>query len=116
MTQAKQKLAEEIAQKGYSTRNKRSVWTIAVKAFKGSHFAVMPEALVEPCLLSSSRKGDLVLDPFTGSGTVGVVGLRHGRSFVGTELNPDYAILAQNRISEDNPLWNVVSIDEKETA
>jgi DNA modification methylase len=92
------------------------VWTIAVKAFKGSHFAVMPEALVEPCLLSSSRKGDLVLDPFTGSGTVGVVGLRHGRRFVGTELNPEYAKLAQGRISEDNPLWNVVKIDEKETA
>jgi DNA modification methylase len=99
-----------------ATRNKRSVWTIAVKAFKGSHFAVMPEALVEPCLLSSSRKGDLVLDPFTGSGTVGVVGLRHGRRFVGTELNPEYAKLAQGRISEDNPLWNVVKIDEKETA
>jgi DNA modification methylase len=97
------------------TRNKRSVWTIAIKAFKGSHFAVMPEALVEPCLLSSSRKGDLVLDPFTGSGTVGVVGLRHGRSFVGTELNPAYAIIARDRISEDNPLFNVVVIDEKET-
>lgn len=96
-------------------RNKRSVWTIPVRPFKGSHFAVMPEALVEPCLLSSTRKNDLVLDPFTGSGTVGVVGLRHGRRFVGTELNPDYAQIARNRISDDAPLLNYVTLNIKET-
>jgi DNA modification methylase len=80
-------------------RNKRSVWTINTKPFKGAHFAVMPEALVEPCVLASSRPDDLVLDPFTGSGTVGVVALQHGRNFIGTELNAEYAEIARNRIS-----------------
>ena len=84
---------------GYgSTRNKRDVWTINTKPFKGAHFAVMPEALVEPCILAGSAPGDLVLDPFAGSGTVGVVAKRHGRRFVGTELNPEYAVLAEGRI------------------
>lgn len=82
------------------TRNKRDVWTIPTKPFKGAHFAVMPEAIVEPCVLASSRPGDTVLDPFTGSGTVAVVALRHGRNYVGTELNPEYADIAINRITE----------------
>jgi DNA modification methylase len=81
-------------------RNKRDVWTIPTKPFKGAHFAVMPEAIVEPCVLASSRPGDTVLDPFTGSGTVAVVALRHGRNYVGTELNPEYADIAINRITE----------------
>jgi len=79
-------------------RNKRDVWTINTKPFKGAHFAVMPEALVEPCILAGSKTGDLVLDPFAGSGTVGVVALRHGREFTGIELNPEYAEIAKNRI------------------
>lgn len=86
------------------TRNRRSVWSIATKPYKGAHFAVMPEALVEPCLLAGSRLGDLVLDPFTGSGTVGAVAVRHGRSFVGCELNPAYVALAQQRIGAVAPL------------
>jgi DNA modification methylase len=81
------------------TRNKRSVWTVATKPFKGAHFAVMPEALAEPCVLAGSAAGDLVLDPFTGSGTVAVVALRHGRRFIGTELNPEYVQIAQDRIN-----------------
>jgi len=80
------------------TRNKRDVWTINTKPFKGAHFAVMPEALVEPCIFAGSKEGDIVLDPFTGSGTVGVVALRNGRNFIGTELNPEYADIAVNRI------------------
>jgi DNA modification methylase len=91
-------------------RNKRSVWTIATKPFKGAHFAVMPEALCEPPILASSRPGDLVLDPFTGSGTVAVVALRHGRNFIGTELNPEYAEIAKTRISNANSLMNEVTI------
>ena len=87
-------------------RNKRDVWTIGSKPFKGAHFAVMPEALVEPCVLAGSREGDLVLDPFAGSGTVGVVALRHQRNFVGVELNPEYATMAQHRIADDAPLLN----------
>lgn len=95
------------------TRNKRDVWTIPTKPYKGAHFAVMPEALVEPCILAGSSVGDTVLDPFTGSGTVGMVALRHNRNFVGTELNPDYAAIAVNRIYNDAPLMNEV---EQESA
>ena len=94
-------------------RNKRDVWTVATKPYKGAHFAVMPEALVEPCILAGSAAGDTVLDPFTGSGTVGMVALRHNRNFVGTELNPEYAELAVNRIYNDAPLLNEI---EKELA
>lgn len=82
----------------YETKNKRSVWTVNTKPFDGAHFAVMPEDLVVPCVLAGSRPGDLVLDPFAGSGTTGAVALRLGRQFVGCELNPDYAELARQRI------------------
>ena len=91
-------------------RNRRSVWSIPTRPFRGAHFAVMPEALVEPCVLASSHAGDTVFDPFTGSGTVAVVALRHGRNFVGTELNPEYAVIAQNRITDSDPLLNEVHI------
>jgi len=91
-------------------RNRRSVWTITTKPFRGAHFAVMPEALVEPCILAGSAEGDTIIDPFTGSGTVAVVALRHGRNFVGTELNPDYAEIAQKRITGDAPLMNGVTL------
>lgn len=92
-------------------RNRRSVWTITTKPFKGAHFAVMPEALCEPPILASSRPGDLILDPFTGSGTVAVVALRHGRDFVGCELNPEYATIAETRITNDQPMLNEVSVE-----
>ena len=82
----------------YDMRNKRDVWTISSKPFRGAHFAVMPEALVEPCILAGSRGGDTILDPFTGSGTVAVVSLSNGRNFIGTELNPEYAEISINRI------------------
>ena len=91
-------------------RNKRDVWTIATKPFRGAHFAVMPEALVEPCVLAGSAEGDTVLDPFTGSGTVAVVALQHGRNFVGTELNPEYGEIAKDRITKASPMFNQVEI------
>jgi DNA modification methylase len=84
-----------------SLRNRRSVWTIPTKPYRGAHFAVMPEALVEPCVISSTNPDDLILDPFTGSGTVGVVAVKHGRYFVGTEINPEYAFMASNRIYKE---------------
>lgn len=80
------------------TRNKRDVWNIGAKPFKGAHFAVMPEALVEPCVLAGSKKGDIVLDPFMGAGTVGLVAQRYQREFIGIELNPEYAAIAQKRL------------------
>lgn len=83
---------------GPMTRNRRSVWSITTKPFKGAHFAVMPEALVEPCILAGSAPNDLVLDPFTGSGTVGSVAIRLGRRFIGVELNPNYVAIAEQRI------------------
>jgi DNA modification methylase len=86
--------------RGLNGRNRRSVWTVTTKPFRGAHFAVMPEALVEPCVLAGSAAGDTVLDPFAGSGTVGVVALRHGRNFVGVELNRKYADIAQRRIED----------------
>jgi len=79
-------------------RNKRDVWTIPTKPFKDAHFAVMPEALAEPCILSSSKEGDTVLDPFMGSGTVAVVANKHNRHAVGVELNPEYVEIASRRI------------------
>jgi DNA modification methylase len=91
-------------------RNKRSVWTIATKPYADAHFAVMPMALVEPCILAGSQRLDTVLDPFCGSGTVGVVALRNQRKFIGIELNKEYADLAEQRIYEDGPLFNEVEI------
>jgi DNA modification methylase len=82
------------------TRNKRSVWTVATMPYSGAHFATMPEALVEPCILAGSRLGDLVYDPFIGSGTVGAVASRLGRRWVGTDLNPAYHKLAKKRTAQ----------------
>jgi len=86
------------AKPGTGTRNRRSVWAIAPSPYPGAHFAVMPPKLVEPCILAGSRPGDVVLDPFAGSGTVGAVALAHGRRFVGCELNPEYLPLIQERL------------------
>ena len=79
-------------------RNKRSVWTVTTKPFNGAHFAVFPPELIEPCILAGCPIGGVVLDPFTGSGTAGMVSVKHGRKFVGIELNPDYYKMAQKRI------------------
>ncbi|ARL90968.1 DNA-methyltransferase [Burkholderia pseudomallei] len=80
--------------------NKRSVWTIATKPYEGAHFAAFPEALVEPCVLAGSRPGDVVFDPFFGSGTTGQVAQRLGRRFLGCELNPDYESLQRERLRQ----------------
>ncbi len=79
-------------------RNKRSVWTVTTKPYKGAHFATFPPALIEPCILAGSRVGGIVLDPFNGSGTTGEVSISNGRRYVGIELNPEYIKLADSRI------------------
>lgn len=71
-------------------RNKRSVWTISPEPFPGSHFAVMPTKLVEPCILAGCPEGGVVLDPFVGSGTVPYVATRFGRKAIGIDLNESY--------------------------
>jgi DNA modification methylase len=80
-------------------RNRRSVWTVATRPYKGAHFATFPPALIEPCVLAGSRAGDAVLDPFMGSGTTAAVALQHGRTYLGCELNLEYGALQQERIA-----------------
>lgn len=80
-------------------KNKRDVWTVSTSSFKGAHFAVFPEKLVEPCILAGSPKGGLVLDPFMGSGTTGVAAKRLGRDFIGIDSNQDYCNMAAERIA-----------------
>ena len=80
------------------TRNRRSVWTVATRPYKGAHFATFPETLIEPCVLAGSRPADIVLDPFMGSGTTAAVAKKHGRQYLGCELNPDYGVLQQERL------------------
>ncbi len=82
----------------WEKRNRRSVWSIATRPYKGAHFATFPPALIEPCILAGSRPGDVVLDPFNGSGTTGQVALAHGRKYLGCELTPDYVELTKNRL------------------
>jgi len=84
----------------WETRNRRSVWSIATRPYKGAHFATFPPALIEPCILAGSRPGNVVLDPFMGSGTTAAVAIEHGRQFIGCELNPEYKPLQDQRISE----------------
>lgn len=79
-------------------RNRRSVWTIPTKPFKDAHFAVFPPKLIEPCILAGCPKNGTVLDPFFGSGTTGIVAYKHGRKFIGIDINPKYCAMASGRI------------------
>jgi DNA modification methylase len=83
---------------GGSMRNKRSVWTVTTKPFKGAHFATFPPDLIEPCILAGAPKGGTVLDPFGGSGTTAGVALKHGRKAILCELNPEYAAMIPDRV------------------
>jgi len=80
--------------------NKRSVWTVTTKPYSDAHFAVFPEKLIEPCIQAGSKVGDIVLDPFFGSGTTGEVAERFGRNYIGIELNEEYKPLQQKRCGQ----------------
>jgi DNA modification methylase len=84
-------------------RNRRSVWSVATRPYKGAHFATFPPALIEPCILAGSRPGDIVLDPFMGSGTTAAVAIQHGRQYLGCELNAEYGALQQERLNGAMP-------------
>lgn len=90
-------------------RNRRTVWNVNTSPFSEAHFATFPPALIEPCILSSTHEKDFVLDPFFGSGTVGVVCKEFQRSFVGIELNDEYVRIAKSRLdSVSLPVLKVV--------
>lgn len=99
----KEGVASGVPWAGSETRNRRSVWTVATKPFKGAHFATFPGQLIEPCILAGAPAGGVVLDPFMGAGTTAVVAERLGRQWVGCELNPTYADMALDRIAAARP-------------
>ena len=82
------------------TRNKRSVWTVATHAFREAHFATFPPDLIRPCVLAGSPRGGMVLDPFGGAGTTGLVAMQEGRRSILCELNPEYAAMARARLDK----------------
>ncbi|MBF0507677.1 MAG: site-specific DNA-methyltransferase [Deltaproteobacteria bacterium] len=92
-----QKAIEEPTTNGNGSKNKRTVWSINTEPCPEAHFAVFPKALVRPCLLAGSRENDLVLDPFYGSGTVGLVAKELGRRCVGIEIKKEYTEIARKR-------------------
>ena len=99
--------AEAIAEPATNddSRNRRSVWTVPTKPFSGAHFATFPPDLIAPCILAGSRPHDVVLDPFGGAGTTGLVADRLGRDATLIELNPEYVGIAERRLTNDAPLF-----------
>ena len=101
--------------KSYTTKNKRSVWSITNKPYKHAHFATFPPDLIIPPIKAGSKQGDIILDPFMGSGTTGMVAKELGRYFIGCELHDDYSELIRQRMpveisSQDieNPLTDML--------
>lgn len=95
---------------GSTKRNKRSVWTVTTKPFKGAHFATFPMDLIEPCVLAGCPEGGTVLDPFGGSGTTAVVANGHNRDAIICELNSEYIDIAEQRISPGGDFLNQVEV------
>ena len=91
-------------------RNRRSVWNVNTQPFLGAHFATFPPKLIEPCILASTKPGDYVLDPFFGSGTVGLVCEQQGRKYVGIEINPLYIELAAKRLCHRTAKSNIIKM------
>jgi DNA modification methylase len=87
-------------------RNRRTVWTIATNAdpnVQNGHYATFPKEIARIPILAGSRKGDVVLDPFAGSGTSALVAKEHGRHYIGIDLNPEYIALAEGRLAASLP-------------
>jgi site-specific DNA-methyltransferase (adenine-specific) len=84
--------------KEYPKANKRSVWSVPTKPFRGAHFATFPTELIRPCILAGSRIDDIVLDPFNGSGTTGFVSVEERRKYIGIDINTEYLAIAEARI------------------
>jgi site-specific DNA-methyltransferase (adenine-specific) len=114
--------AERQSQKGVNSRppeykiydgkrNKRSVWTVNTKPFKGAHFATFPVDLIEPCILAGCPEGGTVLDPFGGAGTTGLVANNYNRNAILCELNPDYSEIANARISGSNGMFSASDVE-----
>lgn len=96
-SETKKRIVDKILSGEISGRNKRSVWTVTTKPFKGAHFATFPPDLIEPCILAGCPENGVVLDPFNGAGTVGVVSFKNNRNYVGVELNPEYCRITVER-------------------
>ena len=88
-----------------TTRNKRSVWHVPTKPFPSAHFATFPPKLITPCVLAGCPKGGMVLDPFGGAGTTGLVADGLGRDCILIEINQEYADMAHQRIYQAAPLF-----------
>ena len=84
--------------KSYDKKNKRSVWSVTNKPYKHAHFATFPPDLIEPCILAGSKEGDIILDPFMGSGTTAMVAKQHDRHYIGCELHDNYKTLIDQRV------------------
>lgn len=99
MTKSKKYYYDYQSIKEPNGRNKRTVWPVHTAGLSEAHFATFPPKLVEPCIFAGSKPGDYVLDPFFGSGTVGLVARENNRNYVGIELNPEYVQIAIKRLS-----------------
>ncbi|MDQ3707485.1 MAG: site-specific DNA-methyltransferase [Chloroflexota bacterium] len=118
LTKSERYYYNNMAVREVNDRNVRSVWDINTYPLPNVHFATFPPKLVEPCLKLSTRPGDIVMDPFFGSGTVGVVAIELARPFLGIELNPDYVDTARRRIQQlarlDRPVYEVEVVQATE--
>jgi len=88
-------------------RNKRSVWNVPLRPYKGAHFATFPMDLIEPCILAGCPVGGTVLDPFGGAGTTAIVSNNNDRNSILCELNPEYVELAKNRIASEEKIQRI---------
>jgi DNA modification methylase len=88
---------------GQFVRNKRDVWTVSTRPFRGAHFATFPPDLIKPCILAGCPVDGIVLDPFFGAGTTGLVAQQSGRNYIGIDLNAEYGKIAEERLQKNYP-------------